>query len=212
MSDLIQGLDVIFKLIPQLKSLTGVRRQDCYTKLLTPLFDSFQEVHGFYNTLNLQTRSAVVEVASEVSSNSGEPLKIEQMTTMRKLKEGFMQRRRRDEFLRDALRREAQDIFTRIKWSEERRFLASVSYYFLGSGGIAPSDEYLDRDVQEVIERGGNTCWDTPSTKLYKAIQEEHSPDRVIEFLDESRNSLNQLYMNVRHHYSRVQQEIILGN
>jgi hypothetical protein len=210
MSDLIQGIDTISKLIPQVKSFTGARRREFFDELLKPLFDSFEEVHGFYNNLNLQTRGSVVELASQ--DNGDESLKIEQMTTMRKLKESFLQRRRQDEFLRDALRRDGQGMFTAIKWPEERRFLASVAYYFLGSEGIAPSDEYVDRNVQEVLERGGDRCWDTPSTRLYKAIQDEHSIDRLTQLLDESRNSLNQSYMNVRRHYRQVQQVRILKN
>jgi len=53
MSDVIQGIDVISKLIPQLKSFTGARRREYFEKLITPLFDSFQEVHDFYNALIL---------------------------------------------------------------------------------------------------------------------------------------------------------------
>jgi hypothetical protein len=158
MSDLIQGIDTISKLIPQVKSFTGARRREFLDQFLKPRFDSFEEVHGFYNDLNLQTRSSVAELASEVV-NGDEPLAIEHMAAMRKVKESFLQRRRQDEFLRDALRRDAQGMFIAIKWTEERRFLASVAYYFLGSEGIAPSDEYLDRNVQEVIQRGYPKRW-----------------------------------------------------
>jgi hypothetical protein len=57
-------------------------------------------------------------------------------------------------------------MFKIISWPEERRFLASVVYYFLGEGGIAPRDEDLDRDIDAVIDQGGVRYWDTPSIRF----------------------------------------------
>jgi hypothetical protein len=209
MNDLIQGIDVIFKLIPQLKSFTGARRREYFDELLKPLFESFQGVHEFYNELFLATRYKVVDLASDSFSNADGSLTMEQMTILRQLKEDFLKSRARDEFLRDSLRREAQDMFTNVEKPQERRFLASVAYYFLGSEGIAPRDESVDLDVEEIIRRGGITCWNTPSTRIYQAIRDERDLSRLIQLLDESRDSLNQKYMNVRRRFRQVQEEII---
>jgi hypothetical protein len=42
MSDVIQAIDVLAKLIPQLKTFTGARRRDYFDKLINPLFISFR--------------------------------------------------------------------------------------------------------------------------------------------------------------------------
>jgi hypothetical protein len=65
MSDFIQAIDVITKLLPQLKSFTGARRREYFTALLEPLFASLEQAHDFYNELFLETRQKVIEVGQE---------------------------------------------------------------------------------------------------------------------------------------------------
>src|SRR5258708_21615718 len=155
MSDVIQGLDVITKLLPQLKSFTGARRREYFETLIAPLFDSFEDVQEFYNDLILQTRHKVVELKSTAFSRKDKDFTIEQVASLRAIKEEFLRKRQQDEFLRDAMRQDAKQMFATITWSEERRFLASVAYYFLGRTAIAPSDRDLDRAIGAVIEQGG---------------------------------------------------------
>ncbi|PYT70746.1 MAG: hypothetical protein DMG39_14850 [Acidobacteria bacterium] len=187
MSDVIQGIDAILKNIPQLRSFTGATRREYFNRLIVPLFDSFTEVNDFYNSLILETWRGFVEVSSESDIGRDASLNVEQMAMIRRIKEHFMQKRRTDEHLRDALRQDAQDVFTSIQWNEERRFVASVAYYFLGIAGTSPTDEQLDRDIKSVMADGGKKTWATPSTEIYTLIKDEHSPERLIQILDESR-------------------------
>jgi hypothetical protein len=129
---------------------------------------------------------------------------------LKKIKEKFIRIRRKDEHLRDAIRDDAQELVRGIAWSEERRFLVSIGHYFLDSATVVSSDRSLDWDVDAVIMRGGQSRWRTPTTALYETIREEHDPERLIEFLDASRNSLNQQYMNVRRQFRSVQRAIIM--
>jgi hypothetical protein len=117
MSDLIQGIDVIFKLLPQLKSFTGARRREYFDKLVVPLFDAFENVHEFYNSLILNARREVVRLNSgelrgvlSMLKPSGEPLNVEELSRLRDIMDAFFDKRQKDEHLRDALRREAQAI------------------------------------------------------------------------------------------------------
>jgi hypothetical protein len=214
MSELIQGIDVIFKLIPQLKSFTGARRREYFERLVAAMFEAFQEVHEFYNTLILEARRNLVHVNSgwlsrAVLTYKGHPMTMEELRRLGEIKDAFLTRRRQDEHLRDAVRQDAQGMLMGITWPEERRFLAPAAYYFLGTEGVQPRATDIDTDVAAVLEQGGNRHWDTPSARLYHEMQAEHDPERLLEITDRARNSLKQSYMNVRRHFRIVQQDIV---
>jgi hypothetical protein len=208
----IKGVDAIFKLIPFLKSWTGARRREYFEKAIVPLHDEVGEVHDFYNELFLGASKKMLDI--EVGSISLVGLKpeltLDDFTAIEAAKGDFLKLRMTDEGLRDILRQEAQDMFARIKWKEERRFLASTVYYFLGEGGNDLDDVMIDEDVERVIEEGGVRRWDTPSMRLYLDIRDSRDPVKIREMLDEARNRLNQRYMNVRRHFRRVQHQIIM--
>jgi len=215
MSNMIQGLDLITKLLPQIKSLTGARRREFFDKLIFPLFESFQEVHEFYNELILHTRESVVGLdptgfTQILVGRRTKDSSVKLEAALRRTKDEFIRARRKDEHLRGAIRDDAQQMLAEIAWPEERRFLVSIGHYFLGSTAIAPSDRNLDLDVDAIIMRGGGSRWDTPSSALYERVRREYDPARLIELLDVSRNSLNQHYMNVRHQFKNVQHAIIM--
>jgi hypothetical protein len=215
MSDMIQGLDLITKLLPQIKRLTGARRREFFDKLISPLFESFQEVHEFYNELILDTRECIevldpTGLAGLLAGQRTKDSPAKREVALRKTKELFIRKRRKDEHLRNAIYDDAQEMLAGIVWPEERRFLVSVGHYFLGPATMRPSDRSLDRDVDAVILRGGDSRWETPTTELYETIREEQSPKCLIELLDASRNSLNQKYMNVRRQFRNVQRAIIM--
>ncbi len=215
MGEVVQGLDLITKLLPQIKSLTGARRREFFDKLISPLFESFQEIHEFYNELILDTRESIVGLDPmslawllDAARTGDSPIKRE--AALRRIKDKFIRMRRKDEHLRNAIRDDAKEMLIGIAWPEERRFLVSVGHYFLGSPELAPSDRSLDRDVDVAIIRGPNRPWETPSSALYERIRGEHDPECLIELLDSSRNSLNQRYMNVRRQFRSVQRAIIM--
>lgn len=209
----LKALDLIWKLIPQLKLLTGERRRDYSEKVMRPLFESVETVHEFYNELILSTRKRVVDVKRKATPLIGiEPVLTEAAKgDLEVLKREFLDARMKDEALRDALRMDAQQVFGQITWPEEKRLLASIMYYFLGTGAIAPTEDELDRDIQGVIDRGGKSQWDTPSIRLYLDIRDSEDPAAILNLLDEARDGLNQRYMNVRLHYRRVQYKVIMG-
>jgi len=213
MSEILQAIDLVWKLIPQLKSLTGVRRRECFDKVIAPLFASFEDIHEFYNALFLSTRRDLVDEAFG-ENNVGwvvtdSELSLKQIASLEKIKKKFVKERERDEYLRDGLRQDAKDVLLSVSWTEERRFLVSIGNYFLGRGGVAPTDHNLDEEVKGLIENGGDSYWDTPSSELYVRIREERDVEKVIELLDKSRNDLNQRYMNVRLRFKQAQLAII---
>jgi hypothetical protein len=129
---------------------------------------------------------------------------------LEEIKTEFLNLRRKDEGLRDSLRQDAQEDFTRIQWVEEKRCLTSIIYYFLGEGGIAPDDTDLDNEIEEVIQQGGTRYWDTPSIRLYLDIQDSRNPEEIVEKIDDAREKLNQRYMNIRKQHRRVQNVLVL--
>jgi hypothetical protein len=215
MSDIIQGLDVITKLLPQIKWLTGARRREFFDKLTSPLFESFQDVHEFCNELILDAREGVVGLCPPglvlvLARRRAEPSRAKREVALRRIMAKYIKTRRKDEHLRDAIRHDAQQMLAGIAWPEERRFLVSIGHYFLDSATLLPNNRSLDHDVDAVIARGGDSRWNTPSMALYETVREEHDPERVIALLDASRNSLNQHYMNVRRQFRNVQRAIIM--
>lgn len=208
----LKALDLIWKLIPALKSLTGERRRDYFEKVIQPLFESVETVHDFYNELILTARKRVVDVKVVATPFFGNEFVLTEAgkSELDKLKREFLEARMKDEGLRDDLRNEAQQVFSQIKWPEEKRLLASIVYYFLGTEAIAPTDDELDRDIQDVIDKGGPSHWDTPSIRLYQSIRQSENPEEILDLLDEARHGLNQRHMNIRLHYRRVQHELIM--
>ena len=207
-----KALDLIFKLAPGLKSLTGERRNTYFDRVVQPLFNAVCGVHDGYTALFLEFRRELVGVLCKMTSllETERTLTAQELEQVTAIKESFLEKRTRDESLRDVLRNEAQFIFQNIKWPEERRFAASVMYYFLGRGGIAPDDATLDCDIKEVIRSGGISAWATPSTALYIQIRESTDLQGIIDQVDEARNDLNQKYMNVRLLYQKVQHHLIM--
>jgi hypothetical protein len=212
MDPLLKALDLVWKLIPLVKTWTGERRRNYFDQIIRPLFESFETVHELYNELFLSTGRKLTDVRVRAMPFVGsEPILTEADTLkLDNIKREFLEKRKADEWLRDALRNEAQELFGKIHWPEERRLLASIMYYFIGRGAIAPSDEDLDQDIQGVIAVGGVSRWDTPSMWLYLQIREKQRPDEIMKLLDDERNNLNQKHMNVRILYRRVQHELAM--
>ena len=208
----LKALDTISKFIPYLKTFTGERRRDYFDKLLKPLFEAFQDIHEFYNSLFLETRNKCVALMIENTPLlSSEPeLSLEALQKLENIKDEFLQLRTKDEALRDSLRQDAKEDLQNIKWLEEQRFLVSLIYYFLGIRGIAPTENTIDYDIRAVIEKGGIPHWETPSTRLYLDIRKSYDLNFIIEKLDESRTDLNQKYMNVRRQFRIVENTILM--
>jgi hypothetical protein len=214
MSDFVQAIDVITKLLPQLKSFTGARRREYFTALICPLFDAFEKVHDFYLALIVDTREGILKIGwgdgAFLHMHQEAQLSLEQLASLERLRDAFAQKRQKDEILRDSLRQDAEQMLARVKWAEERRFLASVGDYFLGEGlPPALTERAVQRQVETLMRRGGDSYWDSPSSELEVELRETTDLRKAIKKLDAMRNKLNQRYMNVRHGFKAVQHEIV---
>lgn len=214
MSELIPGVALIWKLISKIPSWTGERRQQYFSEVIEPCFRALEQVQETYNKLNLDCRNQIVDL-SVVVQEAGQlghssTLSIRQKSHLQKIKREFIRKRQQDEYLRDGLRHDARQIFNSINWTEERRFLAAVAYYFLTSRRIVPRDQDLDRDIEGIMTYGGDRRWDTPSTALYFEIENEVDLDKLLEILDSARNALNQRFVYVREHFNRIQNNVLL--
>ena len=108
MSDTIQAIDTILKYLPMLRTLIGTSRREYFNKAVLPMFENFQAVHEFYNELILDVWRKVDDLSPIILSPNA-PLTSEQLATLREIKKDFTEKRRKDEHLRDALRRDAQE-------------------------------------------------------------------------------------------------------
>jgi len=207
MADELKAIDLIIKLLPFLKDLTGARRREFFEKSIQPLFVNLQDIHDFYVETIVQARNDLIDLKARASQTSILDPAISSQFEM--IKNHFLNRRMKDESLRDSLRYEARDIFASIRWKEERRFVALVAYYFLGRGGIAPTAAELDLDIESVMEQGAVRKWDTPSIRTYLQIKGSSDVEEVLERLDDVRNSLNQAFMNARLAFKAVERAIV---
>lgn len=214
MSDFVQAIDIITKLLPQLKSFTGARRREYFNTLICPLFDAFEKVHDFYLALIVDTREGILKIGWGASAflymRQEARLSLEQLAELERLRDAFAQKRQRDEIVRDSLRQDAEQMLARVQWAEERRFLASIGDYFLGED-LAPAltKRAVQKQVETLMLRGGDSYWDSPSSELEVELRETTDLRKAIQKLDAMRNRLNQRYMNVRHGFKSVQHEII---
>ena len=213
MSDLVQAVDVITKLLPQLKSFTGARRREYFTTLIQPLFGTFEDIHDFYLELILQTREEIIEIGwgsnPLVFSQQPAPLTPKQLRLLEKLRKAFGRKRQKDERLRDSLRQDARQMLMRILWPEERACLASVGDYFPGGKHTLLTDRDVQLQITALMHRGGDSYWDTPFSHLQLQLSEATDLSLAVEELDEMRNKLNQRYMNVRYSFKTMQHIII---
>lgn len=207
MVDELKAIELIFKLIPQLKSLTGARRREYFDKTITQLFAHLTETHDFYVSIMIEARESILAASRDAAL--GGKTEVELQQEFAKIIERFLHRRMKDEGLRDSLRQEAQEIFAELKWTEERRFVVLVMYYFLDIGGVAPSGRNLDDAVANVVERGGLTKWPTPSIRLYLDLRKCVDKQGLLDLLDSARDSLNQRYMNARLAYKALERAIV---
>lgn len=207
---IIGAIGILAALMGPLRAL-GASRRDFFDKAINPYFKAFEDVHMFYSELFVWARDEFYQCA--ISDMDGKSTI--DAARVRLILEEFQSRRRRDERLRDDLRDEAQEIFRTIQWQPERRFLMSVMNYFLGEGGIAPSEGELDRCIDLIVEMGGRSAIDTPSVRLYLELGElvrAASPDieRIVDRLDQARSDLNQAYVNVRRCYRLARDAALL--
>ena len=212
MDTVIKALDLIWKMIPALKSVTGERRRKYFDEVLHPLFEAVEQVHDGYVELFLIFRKQLIELKIESSTYLGGGTELSPLghDKLRTVKNEFFEVRSRDESLRDELRNEAQQIFAQIKWAEEKRLLAAVMYYFLDRGPIGLTKEDLDRDIAEVTEKGGISQWDTPSVRLYLDVRDKFDLGELLDLTDFARHKLNQRHMDVRLLYRRLQHAVIV--
>lgn len=214
MVDELKAINLILRMIPYLKDLTGMRRREFFEKRITPLFTELQEAHDFYNQAFLDARDSFVNIKSENTDfidHTTVLLDAETLTKLEKVKEALIRKRKTDEAVRGSLLYEAKAIFEAIKWDEERRFVDLVACYFLERGGIALDNDWLDSDIQRVIssDNGAITKWDTPARRLYKQLRETNNLEELLNLIDNARNNLNQDFMNARLSFKSVQTAII---
>jgi hypothetical protein len=167
----IDGISKIADLLSRINALTGVKRREFLDEVVKPAFEALDEINDFYNAINLEFRKGV----STLFSNQWPTDSLPTYTELSELKEKYLDERTRDEHLRDALRRDAMNYLQKIQWPEERRFFVSVAYYFLGTGGIAPTNDAIDLDISEVIRVDSRQHWETPSSLLFNKIRDEQN-------------------------------------
>ncbi len=216
------AIKALEELFGRLLKAPDARRQERF-KWVDEMSDQLRTVHLGYNKMILETRRKFGRLESEWTRTPVPPypVSLAQLAELRAVIADFRDARAVDEALRDSLRSRAEDLFKSISDKAERRYLCVVIYYFLGNGGLDPTDAQLDHDVENVIEKGGNTQWDTPSTQLYlrlgamageerfqvydtTIVDLREISSRMVALLDRYNAELNQSFVNAERRFQQV--------
>ena len=210
MTDPLKAVDTISRLLPFLKSFTGVRRREYLEKLITPLYDGVERTHKSYLLIFEDARNALQDLLEKAPKQEPEYLIGDEAHRLRGIISAFAEARQVDEHLRDAVRAGAQDMIRPIKWPEERRFLILVCLYFLGTDPWAPDDDFLDREARQIEQKGGVSLWDTPSIALYQRLKEAPDARAALDLVKTAREALNRRHTRLDVAYRRVLSAIVL--
>lgn len=117
--------------------------------------------------------------------------------------------------MRSVFRIEAKQIFSEIRWTEEKDFLLLVMFYFNGlAHAELPEENYeIYIEVQlEMIEEasmGAISVWDSPSAIIAHRIADVSSSKKLIDILNEHRECLNLSFADVTLAFKKIERVII---
>ena len=203
---LVGPIKAFVELLARLLGGAPKRRKARFDELIRPLHDGFQEVHADYSALLRQfERRLPTKVREEdwlTFDREGTASKPEALEIANNETRQFAKRREDREGIRDYLRQNAQAILAEAKGDEERRYLYSLLVYFL-SDDYRPhqDDEALDRSVNAILESGGISAMNTPTSRLLKEIRGVTDPEEIRNAVQRSIDRLNQRCSDVLRAY-----------
>jgi hypothetical protein len=182
------------------------RRKARFDELIRPLHDSFQEVHADYSSLLRQfERRLPVKARDEEWLTFGHHAPIyepEAKEIMRSEIRELEKNREEREGVRDCLRNNAHVVLAAIEGAEERRYLYSLLVYFLPDDHRPHrDDEALDMEIRIILEKGGISAMNTPTSRLLGEIIGVSDPEAVRSAAQRSIDRLNQRCSDVLRAY-----------
>jgi len=180
----VSAIKAFADLFEKLMSAPQRRRKLRLDEFFKPLHESFQEVHADYTTIfrtlerSLPHRALNGALTIDFGMNVIDEL--ESAKIVREKKFAFETSRQNRENVRDWLRSNAKIILTEVTEPAERRYLYVLMTYFLSDDHISyPDDDHLESRIEEILDRGGNSVMNTPTSKLSREIRGRLDPDEI---------------------------------
>lgn len=218
MSEVIKSIDIIFKLLPKLKGLTGERRQTYFEKVILPLYKNVESTHGFYIEIIDEFKKVAMEldVKDKLEWSNLEKSYDTAITELESAKTNFANRRESATGLRFAFRAEAKEIFEEIKWKKEKEFVLFVMLYFNGEALLDLGEDFCEAYINmqfktiDEHELGAVIAWDSPSAIVAHQICDVVTSTKLIKILDHHLKRLNVAFSGVQLAFNKVNREIVL--
>ncbi|HEX4960417.1 MAG TPA: hypothetical protein VF173_06235 [Thermoanaerobaculia bacterium] len=203
---LVAPIKAFVDLLTKLLGAEPKRRKARFDELVRPLHDSFQEVHADYSTLLRQfERRLPLKAGDEewlVFDRDVPVYEPEAIEITRSVTQEFAKKREDLEGIRDYLRGSAHVVLAEATDAEERRYLYSLLVYFLPDDHRPhQDDEALDREIRAILEMGGESAMNTPTSRLLREIRGVTDPEEVRSAVQRSIDRLNQRCSDVLRTY-----------
>lgn len=206
----------LVNLIERLVNAPKKRREERFDKFIRPLHDKLQEVHLNYSETLRRFKRGLPMRSGEKSwidaDHFGALGQDEALAIVEEKKARFRADREEQESVRDLLRINAKAIIEAIEDKMERRYLYALIVYFQENDHRPfQSGDFIDNQINTIIDKGGNSAMDTPTTVLLKQIRKTANPEEIEGHVTSAINSLNQRLSDAAKAYIELQKDIIKG-
>jgi hypothetical protein len=188
------------ELVERLINAPSIRRKARFEEFIRPIHEQLQAVHLDYSDV---LRELQLSMPEDPESDDVKPEQVEAY------KKRFEEARSKQESVRNMLRINADSIFEVLKEHGERRYLYCSLIYFLPDDHRPfESDTSLDSQISEVLQKGGRTVLNTPTSKVSLAIKNTNNPIIIRQAVAEAIDSLNMRLSDAARAYAKLQFEI----
>ena len=180
-------LTLLYKLINNLLTRKGQRRREVFTSLLSPIYDRFVSIHLGYRDLFTETMDQlpVLMTRKRWKTKQGDVYELDDhriKAIIEETKEIFFTDRKKEQHIRDWLRRDSQSLLLCVKQREEKRFLYLLVNYFMRDRMDDKNPVWLDSQIARIEKEGGFIYFSSPSLELGYRLKSAKDPRQVVKY------------------------------
>ncbi|NRD47440.1 hypothetical protein [Corallococcus exiguus] len=207
----IREVSIFLEWLLRLANVRDKIRSQYLGELLKPTFHAFQEVHEQYLSLFRLTEKALPFAGNAPGTwhyfdELGAPFTVnDSRPRVQAVRKHFLEQREKGEHLRDELRQRGDVLLACAPGIEEKRFLHSVTLYFLDDGPVDLSDEFVDGQVRLVMSEGGERALNTPSARLKLELMRTDDPVQLGMLIRNAHMNANDRYVTCCRLYRKAE-------
>jgi len=208
------NINILLRIIDRLLNSRQVRREATFEEIISPLHENLINIHLDYREILMRFKRSIP--SREGKSWRCECLEKDSLTKkqaeeiVKESIERYKEDRKTQEHVRDVLRKNAQSYLQAVQSNEEKRYIYSLIIYFQENDhrpGLENKD--IDEHIERIMENGGNSEMDTPTTVLYQRIEGTLDGDKVRNEIEKAIYELDHRILDAMHAYAKLQMSII---